>query len=498
MIKHQIDAMRTSKHMSARRRFLLLTLIMVGACAMVMAVITIILYRHEINQQREMLQVTAKSQARLIEAVARFDAKTFSTIKNANQDYDASLSTLSQIIDAHERYEGFGKTGEFTLARRDGESIIFVLRHRHGAVERPLPVDFDSDLAEPMRMALQGLSGTIIGLDYRGETVLAAHEPVAVLNLGIVAKIDLTEIHAPFIRSSLTAAAIALFIVLVGTALFFWISNPMIKRLETHSRNLEKEIKERAQLSAQLKTKNKELEQIIYVTSHDLRSPLVNIDGYSKELEYSIDDLRREFDKTQIPTETLAPILDHDMPDALRFIRSSASKMDTLLTGLLKLSRSGRAALTIDLIDMNDLISKVVEASEFQIKKASVELSISELPPCKGDAVQVNQVFSNLLGNALQYLDAERPGAIRISGRIENEHSVYCVEDNGIGIAQTHQNNIFEIFHRLNPAKGEGEGLGLTIVTQILSRLSGNIWVESIPNEGSRFFVALPTEMNKK
>ena len=274
------------------------------------------------------------------------------------------------------------------------------------------------------------------------------------------------------------------------------------RRLAVRSEELMAEITERKQaeealtlLSAQLDTKNKELERIIYVTSHDLRSPLVNIDGFGRELEQAINELRSVFNSDQTPAkaiETVAPLLAHEMPEALRFIRTSASKMDALLTGLVKLSRSGRSALTIDSLDMNELLAKVVDASEFQIKQAGAELDMGDLPPCKGDAVQVNQVFSNLLGNALQYLDPKRPGAIRISGRVEGKQSLYCVEDNGIGIAPAHQQNIFEIFHRLDPSKGEGEGLGLTIVQQILGRLSGEIRVESKPGEGSRFRVTLP------
>ncbi len=483
--------------MSARKRFLVLVLIMIAACGVGMAIMTIMLYRHNFEDHREQLQTAVQSQARLIEAMARHDF-----IYEKNTPGGPTTATLSQIVDAHEHYKGFGETGEFTLARRNGNFIVFVMRHRYGNVEHPEPVAFDSELAEPMRRALNGLSGTIIGLDYRGEMVLAAHEPVAVLNLGIVAKIDLNEIRAPFIRAGLSAAAIVLLVILAGTALFFRIGNPIIAQLEAYSRDLEREIEERkqaeearARLNAQLEAKNKELEQIVYVTSHDLRSPLVNIDGYGKELEYAIDDIRRALDSDKTPTETLealAPLLAHDIPDALRFIRTSTSKMDALLAGLLKLSRSGRVALTVDSLDMNELIAKVIEANEFQIKEAGTELEVAQLPPCKGDAVQVNQVFSNLLGNALQYLDPGRPGAIRISGRIEAGRSVYCVEDNGTGIAPAHLQNIFEIFHRLDSAKSKGEGLGLTIVQQVLGRLSGDIWVESEPGEGSRFYVALP------
>ncbi len=236
---------RSDRPMSVRCRILLLALIMIGACAVVMAVMTGVLYRHDIREHRELLQVTAQSQARMFETIASHEAEVAGILRGAGLDNDSAAWTMSQIMGAHGHYEGFGETGEFTLARRDGNRIVFALRHRHGDVEHPVPVAFDSDLAEPMRRALKGLSGTVVGPDYRGETVLAAHEPVAILNMGIVAKIDMSEIREPFIRSGLSAAAIGLAVVLAGTALFFRIGNPIAWRLEAYARNLEKEAKDR-------------------------------------------------------------------------------------------------------------------------------------------------------------------------------------------------------------------------------------------------------------
>ena len=250
-----------------------------------------------------------------------------------------------------------------------------------------------------------------------------------------------------------------------------------------------------ARLNAQLRAKNKELERIVYVASHDLRGPLVNMAGYGREVEYAVEELSTAIDTDHPSIEALkaatrAPVL--EMSAALRYIRSSTKQMDALLTGLLRLGRSGRTALTIAPLDMNELISGVVAAIDFRVKNAGAALYVAELPPCRGDVVQVTQVFTNLLSNALKYLDPDRPGVIRISGVLDGERSVYSVEDNGIGIAPAHQEDIFEVFHRLEPSQSEGEGLGLTIVRQVLGRLAGEVGVESTPGEGSRFFVALP------
>lgn len=204
-----------------------------------LVVSTGILYRTAIREEKIRLAETAKSQARLIEAVASFD-KQYST----NYALGARQATLSQVKAAHSEYEGFGITGEFTLAEKKDDQIVFLLSHRHYDLENPNPVAWKSSIAQPMRLALSGKSGTIIGLDYRGETVIAAHEPVSELNLGIVAKIDLSEVRAPFIRAVMVTAIFAAALIALGVSVFFRVTNPILVKLNETVDNLQKALKE--------------------------------------------------------------------------------------------------------------------------------------------------------------------------------------------------------------------------------------------------------------
>jgi PAS domain S-box-containing protein len=271
---------RVNWAMNAHSRFVFLAMIMISACALVLAVVTAMLYRHELREQRELLQVTAQSQARLIESIATNEIELAQHLSEIEPGYDPTARAIGQIIDAHEKYTGFGETGEFTLARQDEDEIIFILRHRHGDVDQPRPVEFESELAEPMRRALNGISGTVIDLDYRGEMVLAAHEPVAILNLGIVAKIDLAEIRQPFIRTGSAATAVALLVVLAGTVLFFWIGNPILRRLESYSHELEKEVAERRLIEETLR-ENEEKYRAVFEQAPD---SVLLIDCETKEI----------------------------------------------------------------------------------------------------------------------------------------------------------------------------------------------------------------------
>ncbi|MEO7697685.1 MAG: ATP-binding protein [Opitutus sp.] len=249
-------------------------------------------------------------------------------------------------------------------------------------------------------------------------------------------------------------------------------------------------------LASELAEKNKELEAIVYTVSHDLRSPLVNVQGFGKQLQRACESIRTAAvaagESGSVPYSVLKQPVEVAIPQALRFINAGVNKMESLLAGLLRYSRLGRVALNIRPLNINGMLAEIVAAMKFQLDEAKAEVHVDLLPTCFGDSVQTSQVFANLLDNALKYRSPDRPLRVNISATVEDRQTIYRVADNGIGIVPEHQIKVFEIFHRLNPDTTSGEGLGLTIAQRVLERQKGRIWVESQPGEGSTFYVSLP------
>ena len=248
-------------------------------------------------------------------------------------------------------------------------------------------------------------------------------------------------------------------------------------------------------VAAELAEKNKELEAIVYTVSHDLRSPLVNVQGFGKQLNRACDSISVAIAAAKaglVPVGQLQPSVEGAIPQALRFINAGVAKMETLLSGLLRYSRLGRVALNIRPLNVDGLIVEILAAMKFQLDEAKAEVRVDALPTCLADNTQTSQIFANLLDNALKYREPSRPLRVTIRGYVEAGQSIYAVADNGIGIAPEHQAKVFEIFHRLDPDATPGEGLGLTIAQRVLDRQHGRIWVGATPGGGSTFFVALP------
>lgn len=241
---------------------------------------------------------------------------------------------------------------------------------------------------------------------------------------------------------------------------------------------------------------NDEIQRFAYIVSHDLRAPLVNIMGFTSELEVSTSELRSYFE-AEAPTE--AQILaakrtaEEEIPEALGFIRSSTSKMDGLIGAILKLSREGRRELKRERVNLHDLIAQAASTLQYQVDSAGATIDIPEsLPSVVADRLALEQIFGNLLDNAVKYLARERPGLITVTGQESGGRVKIKISDNGRGIDQKDMERIFELFRRAGSQDRPGEGVGLAYVRSLARRLGGDVAVASKLGEGSTFEVDLP------
>lgn len=241
-----------------------------------------------------------------------------------------------------------------------------------------------------------------------------------------------------------------------------------------------------------------DIETLMHVISHDLRAPIVTIQGFCQELAMACDRLNELFEEEALSDRVrdyLNPLVRQDLPEAVRFIRAGADNISAVTSGILRFIRLGQLAIRWEGLDVNRVVMEILNSMEFQLKKKKVVIHIEDLPDCMGDEMLVTQVFANLIDNAQKYLDSSRQGEITISGRALNGWSVYAIADNGSGIPVEYYGQIFQIFHRLNRNQEGGQGLGLAIVRRIMDRHQGKIEVESTPGEGTTFRVFFPRDI---
>jgi signal transduction histidine kinase len=264
--------------------------------------------------------------------------------------------------------------------------------------------------------------------------------------------------------------------------------------LEAGRARLEIAVQER---TAELTLANEEIQRFAYIVSHDLRAPLLNIIGFTSELEVATAALN-DFVHTQAGAGGLAvpPAVraasEEDLPEAIRFIQTSTAKMDRLINAILRLSREGRRMLVPEQLDMNALLRAAIDNLAHQAASSGAEITLADVPALVSDRIAVDQVFSNLIDNALKYAADGRPGRIAIAGRREGVWVVVEVRDNGRGIAARDMARVFELFRRAGNQDRPGEGIGLAHVKALVRRLGGAIDCTSSLGEGSVFSVRLP------
>ena len=225
----------------------------------------------------------------------------------------------------------------------------------------------------------------------------------------------------------------------------------------------------------ELKVLTRELEAFSYSVSHDLRTPLRAIDGFSRILQ-----------------EDYAGKFDDEGRRLLKVIRDNSQRMGRLIDDLLTFSRLSGKPLASAEIDMKRLVEEVLGDIHLAGERRA-EVVLGALPPARGDAALVKQVWVNLLENAIKFSAKREQPVVELSGYADAENNVYCVKDNGVGFEMQYYDKLFGVFQRLHGMEEfPGTGVGLAIVQRVVSRHGGRVWGEGKVNEGATFHFSLP------
>ena len=232
---------------------------------------------------------------------------------------------------------------------------------------------------------------------------------------------------------------------------------------------------ERERLLAELEAKNRELESFVYTVSHDLKAPLVSLDGFSSVLQKEFHDQ-----------------LGEEGQHYLERLQANVAHMDTLIVHLLELSRLGRVVGPTEEVVVAALLREIQEELTAKLEQAGAEFVVQEpLPAVRADRGRIRQVFANLIDNAVKFRSDERPLRIEVGCQEERGFYRFHVSDNGIGIAPQYQEQIFAPFRQLD-AQTEGVGMRLALVKKIVEHHGGRVWVESEAGEGATFYFTVP------
>jgi len=268
----------------------------------------------------------------------------------------------------------------------------------------------------------------------------------------------------------------------------------LTKEMSLHLLDLERKVEDR---TAEVRAAYQELQDFAYIVSHDLRSPLVGIQGFAKEIGYDLEELFALIaplvdQMDEVHQSKLAKIRDHNVPEALDVISSSVVKMNNLIKALLNLARLEHREFRIEEVGCNELVESLLKTLAFHIEQSEAVVKVNPLPTVRTDLLAMEQIFSNLITNAVKYLQPGRPGEISVSAEQRTEHCVFHITDNGRGIAKDAQERIFRIFQRVGHKDVDGDGMGLTYVKALVKRLGGSIWCDSELDKGSTFSFLLP------
>lgn len=270
------------------------------------------------------------------------------------------------------------------------------------------------------------------------------------------------------------------------------------KAVEQANAGLEERVRER---TADLGKANEEIQRFAYIVTHDLRAPLVNIMGFTAELETSVEEVKAYMEDQEVsaddPVASQARLAaTEDLPEAITFIRAATRKMDGLINAILKISREGRRQLKLEPVELNEIVEASAAAVHHQVAESDgaieTDIRVGQLIT---DRLSLEQILGNMLDNAVKYREPERPLRVDIRARhVPGNRVVIEVEDNGRGIADTDHERVFELFRRSGSQNNPGEGIGLAHVRTMVRSLGGDVTLTSQLGEGTTFTINLPRD----
>lgn len=310
---------------------------------------------------------------------------------------------------------------------------------------------------------------------------------------------------AGILRVTTIIGALAIAVLLAGAV---FIISRYVRAIQTAQEELsvlntglEDRVQERTE---DLMQANQEIQRYAYIVTHDLRAPLVNIMGFTAELEGALKALQRLLDAPETgPSEDVLNearlAAREDLPEAIAFIRSSTRKMDGLINAILKISRDGRRPLQPEPIDLEAVVRASGDAIQHQIAEADGELDISiNVSNFVSDRFSIEQIVGNLFDNAVKYRDPNRPLRLSVKAFALNRLKIGIdIADNGRGIAPDDHERIFDLFRRSGVQDKAGEGIGLAQVRSLVRNMGGEIKVKSDLGKGTTFMVRLPADLSQ-
>ena len=301
------------------------------------------------------------------------------------------------------------------------------------------------------------------------------------------------------------AAAVLLALLSIGAILVMRRYAGSLEAAQAELKGLNEGLEQRvAARTEELTRANEEIQRFAYIVSHDLRSPLVNVMGFTSELEVGLKPLKGLVDwiKKNAPDrlpEEVRVAVEEELPESIGFIRAATRKMDRLINAILKLSREGRRNLTPEPLSMDALVEGLLGSMRHQLDEQGAHAEIEgHLPNLVNDRVAIEQVVGNLVDNAVKYLSPKRAGHIIVRGGEIGQRLFIEVEDNGRGVDPRDHERIFELFRRSGPQDQPGEGIGLAHVRALVYRLGGTIGCTSELDRGSTFRISLPKVLSHK